>query len=183
MAARLDDARREMRTGCRADTLSGITALAYLHTLLISHQVDTMAAVLPRMQLALAPEDTQEWDGWVHLMRGDAAGAAARLQWQYFGGWFGGERVRALVELGRQDEAHATQDSMLAQARAGYFNPYVIAKGYAALGNTDSAFAWLEHARDQRTHWLIALPWDPMLTPLHADPRFAALLRRVGRAP
>jgi len=53
---------------------------------------------------------------------------------------------------------------------------------YAALGDADSAFAWLEHARDQRTHWLIALPWDPMLTSLHADPRFAALLRRVGRA-
>ena len=183
MAARLDDARREMRTGWRADTLSGIAALAYLHTLLMSHQVDTMAAVLPRMELALAPDDVREWEGWVHLMRGDADGAAVRLEWSYFGGWFAGERVRALVDLGRLDEARATQDSMLAQARAGYFNPYVIAKGYAALGNTDSAFAWLEHARDQRTHWLIALPWDPMLSPLHADPRFAALLRRVGRAP
>jgi len=59
----------------------------------------------------------------------------------------------------------------------------VIAKGYAALGDADSAFAWLERARDQRTHWLIALPWDPMLTSFRADPRFAALERRVGRAP
>lgn len=183
MAARLDDAQREMRTGWRADTLFAIPALAYLHTLLMAHQVDTMAAVLPRMQLALAPEDTREWDGWVHLMRGDAAGAAARFEWPYFGGWFGGERVRALVDLGRMGEARATQDSMLARAGSGYFNPYVIAKGYAALGNSDSAFAWLERAREQRTHWLIALPWDPMLVPLHSDPRFAALLRRVGRAP
>src|SRR5262245_18912036 len=50
-------------------------------------------------------------------------------------------------------------------------------------GDADSAFAWLERARDQRTHWLSALPWDPMLTSLHTDPRFAALERRVGRAP
>ena len=183
MAGRLDDAVREARRGWRADTLFAIPALAYLHTMLIAHQADSMAALLPRMQLALAPEDIREWEGWVHLMRGDAAAAAARFEWPWFGGWFGGERVRALVDLGRTTEARATQDSMLAEAARGYFNPYVIAKGYAALGNTDSAFVWLDRAREQRTHWLIALPWDPMLTSLHSGPRFAALLRSVGRAP
>ena len=180
LAGRPDEAAREGRLTWRADTLAAVACLAYLNPLQLTRQPDTMAAVLPRMTLALAPEDLAAWEGWVRLLRGDAAGAAERLTWPYFGGWFGGERVRALVLLGRREAAVATLDSMRAEYARGYFNAYVIAKGYAALGDADSAFAWLERARDQRTHWLLFAPYDAMLDPLHADARWAPFLRRTG---
>jgi TolB-like protein len=180
LAGRPDESVRVGRLGWQADTLAAVACLAYLNPLQLTRQLDTMEAVLPRMTLALAPEDLAAWEGWVRLLRGDAAGAAERLTWQYFGGWFGGERVRALALLGRREAAVATLDSMLTEHRRGYFNAYVIAKGYAALGDADSAFAWLERARDQRTHWLLFTPYDAMLDPLHADQRWAAFLRRTG---
>ncbi len=182
-AGRLEEGVLEARRGWQADTLSAFSATIYQYLLQLSLQADSIAALLPRMQQALAPEDLREYDGWVRLMRGDAAGAAERLTWPYFGGWFAGERVQALVALGRRNEARAVTDSMLTEAGRGYFNAFSVAKGYAALGNADSAFAWLDRAVEQRTLWLLGLPWDEVLMPLHRDPRFAALLRRTGRSP
>jgi len=180
LTGRADESVRQGRLGWQSDTLSAVACLAYLNTLQLTRQLDTMEAVLPRMALALAPEDLAAWHGWVRLMRGDAAGAEQRLGWRYFGGWFGGERVRALVLLGRRDAAVATVDSMRAEFRRGYFNAYVIAKGYAALGDADSAFAWLDRAWEQRTHWLIFSPYDALFDPLRRDPRWAAFRRRMG---
>jgi hypothetical protein len=82
----------------------------------------------------------------------------------------GYRKVRAAAELAiRVDSAQALAWSMLVFP--------------AVVLDFDSAFVWLDRARERRTHWLIALSWDPMLTPLHSDPRFAALLCSVGRAP
>ena len=182
LAGRLNEGALEGRRGWQADTLSAIAALTLLSPLQLTRQLDSMDAILPRMQLALAPEDVREWQGWIRLMRGDYAGAAECLTWPYFGGFFAGERVRALVLLGRREAAVATLDSMRAEFQRGYFNAYVIAKAYAGLGESDSAFAWLNRAKEQRTHWLLFLPWDAMMEPLHADPRYAAFLASMGRA-
>jgi serine/threonine protein kinase/tetratricopeptide (TPR) repeat protein len=54
---------------------------------------------------------------------------------------------------------------------------------YGCLGDNDRAFAWLEKAHREREGRLIILKVDPMLDSLHADPRFADLLRRIGLAP
>jgi TolB-like protein len=170
-----------LRRGWMADTLSTGSATAYLWLLEFAKQADSLAAVLPRMRSTLGHEDQRAFDGLVHLMRGDAAGAAERFTWQWFGGWFAGERVQALVALGRRNEALATRDSMLAEAGHGYYNAYPIAKAYAALGDADSAFAWLGRANAQRTMWIISLPFDDAFAAMRTDPRFAALLRRIGR--
>ena len=50
----------------------------------------------------------------------------------------------------------------------------------SSLGNKDQAFAWLDKAVQQR-HWMIIyLKRDNVWDPLRSDPRFSALLRRVG---
>ncbi|MGH9498277.1 MAG: winged helix-turn-helix domain-containing protein [Terriglobales bacterium] len=51
---------------------------------------------------------------------------------------------------------------------------------YSSLGNKDRAFVWLDKAVEQR-HWMIIyLKRDKVWDPLRSDPRFKALLRRVG---
>ena len=51
---------------------------------------------------------------------------------------------------------------------------------YSSLGNKDRAFAWLNKAVEQRSWVIIYLKADPVWDPLRSDPRFGALLRRVG---
>ena len=56
----------------------------------------------------------------------------------------------------------------------------VIAYAYAALGEKDEAFAFLESALQTRESQVIYLKVNPEADPLRDDPRFGALLRRVG---
>jgi len=55
-----------------------------------------------------------------------------------------------------------------------------IAAGYAQLGDTDRAFAWLERAKVERDPGAVQLRVDRLLEPLHGDPRWKPLLARFG---
>jgi len=54
---------------------------------------------------------------------------------------------------------------------------------YASLGNKDRAFVWLDKAVQQRNWMIIYLKRDNIWDPLRSDPRFTALLKRVGLQP
>jgi tetratricopeptide (TPR) repeat protein len=54
-----------------------------------------------------------------------------------------------------------------------------IASAHAYRGESDSAFAWLERARAARDPGLAELRVEPLLRPLHGDPRWSALLKRL----
>jgi len=54
---------------------------------------------------------------------------------------------------------------------------------YAGLGDIDTAFIYLEKAVDSRLASLIFLRANPAWSRLHADPRFNALLGRMGLPP
>jgi hypothetical protein len=57
---------------------------------------------------------------------------------------------------------------------------YWIAVVYAALGDTEAAFAELEKSYQQREWFFPRLKTDPFMDPLRSDPRFADLLKRTG---
>lgn len=59
-------------------------------------------------------------------------------------------------------------------------SPAIIASLYALTGDKDRAFEWLDKAYAERDMGIIGLKVDPAFKNLHGDPRFAALLRRVG---
>lgn len=61
--------------------------------------------------------------------------------------------------------------------------PFHIAMAYVGLGETDMAFAWLERGYDERAAFMDGVKITPAFEPLHADPRWAALLRRMGLTP
>jgi tetratricopeptide (TPR) repeat protein len=84
-----------------------------------------------------------------------------------------GRRIEALDGLRRLDSLSRTQ----------YVTSYAVALIHTALGQTDSAFAWLDRAVEERTHWLVWLNRDLRWQPLRGDPRFASLVRRVGLPP
>jgi serine/threonine protein kinase/tetratricopeptide (TPR) repeat protein len=55
-----------------------------------------------------------------------------------------------------------------------------IAALHASLGDVDEAFRWLDAAVEEGATGLIFLRVHPRLDPIRKDPRFRALLRRVG---
>ncbi len=89
-------------------------------------------------------------------------------------------RAEALALSGRRDEALAELDRVLKLSRERYVAAYDIALIYAALADTENTFQWLERALDSRSTLINFLPQDPMLDALHADPRFASLVQRIG---
>jgi tetratricopeptide (TPR) repeat protein len=54
---------------------------------------------------------------------------------------------------------------------------------YAALGDTDTAFAQMERAYEERCEPLVYLKVSPLYDPLRSDPRFKDLLRRMNFPP
>src|SRR5204862_2147970 len=94
-------------------------------------------------------------------------GDAARLAERY--------RASGLTGLRR-----AQLDDLLAKAKTSYVAPYDIGALYAAVGEPDAAFAWLNKAFAERSSKLVGLNVDRMLVGLRSDPRFQALRERVG---
>ena len=94
-------------------------------------------------------------------VRALSADGTSRLMWDF------GANGRGLGELD-------------AGARAGNFSPYELASVYLGAGRRDEAIRWLATACDRRDASVLAMKVDPALDPLRNDPRFQALLRRVG---
>jgi len=84
----------------------------------------------------------------------------------------------AYAKAGSRDEAQAILNEL--RNTTGYVSPGELAALYAALGEREQAFASLERAYTAHDVQLQFLGVDPALDPLRSDPRFQALMRRVG---
>jgi tetratricopeptide (TPR) repeat protein len=51
---------------------------------------------------------------------------------------------------------------------------------YAALGGIDTAFNCLEESYEEHEESILSLKVDPKMDPLRSDPRFLALLKKIG---
>jgi len=80
-----------------------------------------------------------------------------------------------LARAGRRAEAMQA----LQRAKAKPIEGFNIARVYVALGERDSAYAWLDRSSWQWPHR--ASRGDPALDPLRSDPRFVGLSARIDR--
>ena len=84
------------------------------------------------------------------------------------------------AKAGMRDEALKTLDQLLGLSRQGYALSVDIAGVYAGLGDKDKAFEWLEKGYDEQESNLgylkIELGWDN----LRSDPRYTAMLKKIG---
>ena len=91
-----------------------------------------------------------------------------------------GDVGQALALSGHRPEALAELDRVLKLSTQRYVSAVDIASIYASLGDTDNALDWLDRALQQRASTLGFLAQNPAFDGLHDDPRFAALVDRVG---
>ena len=90
---------------------------------------------------------------------------------------------RAYALSGNPDDARKVLQDLVEQYKRKQIGSYMIATVYAALGEKDQAFTWLEKAYEDRTEYLPGLKVAPEMDPLRSDPRFKDLLRRMNFPP
>lgn len=88
--------------------------------------------------------------------------------------WRDYSRLLALSALERNDEAEILLERMIEDH--GQDAAYQIAEILAFRGEIDSAFDWLQRAREQRDGGLAEVTGNRFLENLHADPRWAELM-------
>ena len=86
----------------------------------------------------------------------------------------------AYGRAGRKREAMPLLQQMIAKGRQSTGESFKIALVYASMSERDSAFEWLEKAFAEHDTFLPWLNSDPDFEPLRGDPRFEALIRRIG---
>jgi len=86
----------------------------------------------------------------------------------------------AYAASGMGAEAQKMLEELQELSKRRYVSALGIANIYAALGENDQAFVWLEKACDNRDENVCWLKVDPMFDSLRSDSRFSALLKKIG---
>jgi serine/threonine-protein kinase len=85
-----------------------------------------------------------------------------------------------LARSGKTEESQKILNELNERSKIEYVPPAFLAAAYAALGEHDMAFNLLDKAYAGRDVVLVRLKIAPIFDPLRADPRFAALLKKIG---
>lgn len=97
----------------------------------------------------------------------------------------GNERLAAEVRDAFDNEGNrGVQEWRLARLRKmalkRYVSPLEFAFAYARLGQADETFRWLEKAYDGHAPWLVVIHQHTELDAFRDDPRYKALIKRIG---
>ena len=86
----------------------------------------------------------------------------------------------ALARAGRQAEAEQILGDLLVRSEGTYVSPAALSLAYLGLDDHPKALDWMERAYRDRRGWLAYLGINPVFDPLRGDPRFEALVERMG---
>lgn len=87
------------------------------------------------------------------------------------------------ARLNRPDDARKVLQKLIDRATDQYFPADQIAAVYVALGENDQAMQWLNRAMEEHSVSLHRVGCDRLFRPLHRNPSFRDLLRRIGLDP
>ena len=85
-----------------------------------------------------------------------------------------------LARAGRRTEAEGLLAELEAQRRRDYVSPVAFATLYLGLDDHERALDWTERALEERRGWLAYLRVNPLLDPLRGQPRFEAMIEKLG---
>jgi tetratricopeptide (TPR) repeat protein len=89
-------------------------------------------------------------------------------------------RSSLLAQAGRADEARQILEGLLLNAPEEELSPFRVAVCFAFLNEADKAFEWLERSYESRAFGMYQIKIAPAFEPLHGDPRYKDLLRRMN---
>jgi TolB-like protein/tetratricopeptide (TPR) repeat protein/tRNA A-37 threonylcarbamoyl transferase component Bud32 len=123
---------------------------------------------------------THIWLGWTYSEIGRYSEAVAEFQREQDPGAlkYGGLGY-AYARAGDHGAAREVLAEALKKTERQYLSSHAIAIIYAALGEKDQAFRWLERALSERDEEMTIIKVDPRLDTLRTDVRFDRLVERV----
>jgi serine/threonine protein kinase/Tfp pilus assembly protein PilF len=86
----------------------------------------------------------------------------------------------AYAAAGKFEEAKGILEELKTKSQKQFVSPYGMADIYAAMGDHDKAFELANKAYEERDEGLIFIKIDPNFAPFHSDPRYQALLKKMG---
>jgi TolB-like protein/DNA-binding winged helix-turn-helix (wHTH) protein/Tfp pilus assembly protein PilF len=136
--------------------------------------------------LAMDPNVRMAYSGLVYasLQQGLSAEALAACQQMVHrwgrDPWTLWDLGYALGVSGQRDQARQVLAELHMQAQHAYVKPLAFAWIAIGLDDREQALAWLEQAYTERDPHMTLLNADPVYDGLRADPRFIALVQKVG---
>ena len=185
---RLDDAALELRRGLELDPLSPAVSRNLGYVLFSAGRHQEAIEHLQRA-LELDPDFplAREWLRNVYADAGsydrafeEQVEVAARQSWTP-------DALRALRDAYESQGWPGVLERLLTRAveasHRRYISPAVLAARHAQLGYPDEAFRFLEQACRERDPGVLNIKTNPLYRSLRTDPRFTALVHRMGLPP
>ncbi len=185
---RADEAIVEAERGLELDPLSVVAGQTLGFRLFYGRQYDRAIVQFrktldldPRSfvaRIGLAQSYWQKGQRHLALVEGERALADSSdspwvLAWLGYAWSTSGQPARGREVLGRLE----------AWSKTRYVSPFYRAMVQAGMGNRDGAMAALDDAFTDRSGWMVFLNVEPEFDSMRSDPRFGALLSRIGHAP
>jgi serine/threonine-protein kinase len=86
----------------------------------------------------------------------------------------------AYAKMGKGDEARTILADLISLSQQNNIPPTPVAALHFVLGDIDSGFLWLEKAYREYDTWVRLLKTDTVFDPVREDPRFLAILKKLG---
>jgi tetratricopeptide (TPR) repeat protein len=86
----------------------------------------------------------------------------------------------AYAQLGNRSQALNCLQELQEMANKDYVPPFLFATLYAGLDEKDKVLEYLEKAYEDRNWQLSILKVEPIFNPLRSEPRFIAIMKKVG---
>ncbi len=186
MTGRFSEALRRIQEAQQVTPLSLTVRAVHGWILTSAGRLEAARAVLDSTIAMDQDFELSHWFlGQLQFAQGDYADAAKAFETATA---MSGRLSRRVADLasaeafaGRMDKARDLLRELKQSRAAGqYVSGYDMAIVLAGLGEKDQAFKELQSALDERTWEVANMAVDPMLIPLHSDPRFRQLLVRAG---
>ena len=179
---RLDEALALEEAAVRRDPVNVTTLFNLGYHQRMAGRLDAAIASF-RTVLSLSPSN-----GGAHcqlgvalLLKGDAKGALAEIEQETSEIYKMIGLPMAYHALGRKADSDAALAALIAKYEKD--GPSNIASVYAYRGEADQAFEWLDKAVEYGDGGLGEIVTDNLFDKIHADPRWLAFLRKIGKAP
>ena len=176
---KLDEAEKQARHAVELDPLSGSAQFNLARVLWCEGKLDEADAVARKTaELTPAAASSHRWQVLVAVQRNDGEGALREAELEPNMAFRRFEHTLAHYIRGEREAADATLAELIAKDNDRL--AYQIAQAYALRGEKDKAFEWLQISFDNHDGGTLSLLVDPMLRGLRDDPRYHALLAKLG---
>ncbi len=184
---RFDEAVLECKRSLELDPLSASTCTWAGTWLTMSNRIDEAIEEL-RNAVELDPTNSamaHDNLGYSYVMKGRIEEGISEIK--VAGEIFGeigimqkNDLAYAYSRAGKMDEVRNILADLLRMREQGYVSEAAIGGVYLSLGEKDKSMEWLEKAYQQHSGYLVAINCEQTFNNLRSDPRFQALLKKIG---